>query len=51
MDLHKITPADDYNWWLKRLDTQQNESTNQNSLKVRKVHPVPSNGMNELAIK
>ena len=27
----------DYNKWLKRLDTQLNEPTNQNSLKVAKV--------------
>ena len=27
---HKITPFVDYNKWLKRLDTQLNEPTNQN---------------------
>ncbi len=26
----KIAPFVDYNWWLKRLDTQLNEPTNQN---------------------
>ena len=30
--IHKITPSVDYNYWLKRLDT-----TNQNSIKVLKV--------------
>ena len=37
----QITPPEDYNkvynQWLKRLDTQQNEPTNQNSIKVPKV--------------
>ena len=33
----KITPSVDYNFELKRLDTQLNESTNQNSIKVPKV--------------
>ena len=28
---HQITPFVDYNWWLKRLDTQLHESTNQNT--------------------
>ena len=32
----KITPVD-YTQWLKRLDTQLNEPTNQNSIKVPKV--------------
>ena len=27
----------DYNYWLKRLDIQLNELTNQNSIKVTKV--------------
>ena len=27
----------DYNYWLKRLDTQLNEPTNQNSIEVPKV--------------
>ena len=31
---HKITPYVYYNWWLKRFDTQPNEPTNQNSIKV-----------------
>ena len=35
--IHKITPSVDYNWWFKRLDTQLNESTNQNIIKVFKV--------------
>ena len=33
----KIISCLDYNYWLKRLDTQLNESTNQNLLKVPKV--------------
>ena len=37
MMIHKITPYVDYNLWLKRLDTQLNESADQNSLKVLKV--------------
>ena len=36
MMIHKITPSLDYNWWFKHLDTQLNESTNQNSRKVAK---------------
>ena len=35
--IHKITHSVDYNWWLKRLDTQLNESTNKNSIKAPKV--------------
>jgi len=35
--IHKIAPSVDYNWWLKCLDTQLNESTNQNGIKVPKV--------------
>ena len=31
------TPFVDYNQWLKRLDTQLNETTNQNYIKVPKV--------------
>ena len=27
---HKIIPSVDYNYWLKRLDTQLNEPANQN---------------------
>ena len=34
---NKIPSFVDYNYWLKHLDTQLNESTNQNSLKVPKV--------------
>ena len=37
MIIHKIPTSVDYNYWLKRLDTQLNETTNQNSLKVPKV--------------
>ena len=32
-----ITLTGDYNWWLKRLDTNLNEPTNQNSIEVLKV--------------
>ena len=35
MMIHKITTSVDY--WLKRLDTQFNERTNQNLTKVPKV--------------
>ncbi len=28
--IHKITPSIDYNWWLKRLDTDLIEPTKQN---------------------
>ena len=31
MMIHKIIPSRDYNQWLKRLDTQLYEPTNQNS--------------------
>ena len=31
MMIHKITPYVDYNKLLKRIDTQLNESTNENS--------------------
>ena len=37
MIIHKITPSIDYNLWFKRLDTQLNEPTNQNWIKVPKV--------------
>ena len=37
MMIHKITPYIDYNYWLKRLDTQLNGPLNQNSIKVPKV--------------
>ena len=33
MMIHKITPSVDYNYWLKRLNTQLNKPTNQNSEK------------------
>ena len=36
MMLYKITPSVDKNLWLKRLNTQTNESTNQNSQKIVK---------------
>ena len=32
MMIHKYTTHVDYKWLLKRLDTQLNESTNQNSI-------------------
>ena len=35
--IHKILLSEDYNWWLKRLDTQLKEPTNENSIKVSKV--------------
>ena len=35
--IHKNTPSVDYNYWLKRLDAQLNESTSPNSFKVPKV--------------
>ena len=35
--IHKITQTVNYNWWLKRLDTELNEPTNQNLLEVHKV--------------
>ena len=31
------TSSVDYNWWLKRLNNQLNEPTNQNSIKVSKI--------------
>ena len=37
MMIQKLTPSVDYNQLLKRLDTQLNEPTNQNSIKVPKV--------------
>ena len=37
MMIHKITSIVDYNEWLKSLDTQLNEPTNQNSIKFPKV--------------
>ena len=36
MIIQKITPSVDYNQWLKHLDTQLEEPTNQNSIKVPK---------------
>ena len=35
--IHKITPSVDDKLGLKRLDTQINEPSNQNSLKVPKI--------------
>ena len=35
--MYKIIPSVEYNWWLKRVDTQLNESTNKNLTKVSKV--------------
>ena len=43
MMIHKISSFVDYNYWLNRLDTQLNESTNQNSLKVPKVVELTNN--------
>ena len=37
IDDTKITPSVDHNKWLKRLDTQLNEPTNQNSIIIQKV--------------
>ena len=34
---HKITRSVKYNWWIKCLDTQHNELTNQNLIEVPKV--------------
>ena len=39
--IHKFTPYVDYNQWLKRLDTQLNEQTNTNIIKVPKVYKCP----------
>ena len=35
--INKITPAVDYNQWLKRLDAQLNKTPNQNSITVPMV--------------
>ena len=37
MILHKITPFVDYNQWVKRLNTQLNEPTNNNLKEVPKA--------------
>ena len=37
MMIHKVNPSVNYNYRIKRLDTQLNELTNQNSMKVTKV--------------
>ena len=37
MMTYKITPSVYCNWWLKNLDTQVNELTNQNSIKSSKL--------------
>ena len=37
MTILKITLPVEYYYWLKRLDTQLNETTNQNSVEVPKV--------------
>ena len=37
MMIHKILSSEDNNYWLKRLDKQLNDSTNQNPIKVPKV--------------
>ena len=36
MITNKTTPSVDNNLWLKRIDTQLNEPTNQNAIKVPK---------------
>ena len=36
MMINKIIPSVDYSQWLKRLDTQFNESTTKNFIKVPK---------------
>ena len=35
MMIHKIIPSVDYNYWMKRLNTQLNEPNNKNSHKKR----------------
>ena len=35
--IHKIIHSVDYNYWLERLNTQLNEPTDPNSIKVSKV--------------
>ena len=35
--IHKNNPSVDYNYWLKSLDTELNELTKQNSIKVPQV--------------
>ena len=35
--INKTTPCEIQNYWLKTFDTQVNEPTNQNSIKVSKV--------------
>ena len=35
--IDKITPSVDYIYWFKRLDTQLNEQTNQNSIRSPQV--------------
>ena len=42
--MHKITLSEDYNERFKRLDTQLNERTNQNSIKV------PNNGYGIISV-
>ena len=37
MLIHKIIHSVDYNWWLKRLDTQLNKTTIQNDIKVPRI--------------
>ena len=34
MKIHKFTPSVDYNWWVKRLDTQLNEQTKSKLIKI-----------------
>ena len=42
--MHKHTPLVYYNWLLNRLETELNEPTNQNSIKVPKV-VLPTNNL------
>ena len=48
--VHKTTHSIDFNKWLKRFDTQLNELTNLNSIKVPKVVE-PTNKKTNIIIK
>ena len=48
MMIHKIPSIVGYNYWLKRIDTQLNELTNQNSVKVPKVVKLTNGGTVEI---
>ena len=45
MMIHKIPSIVGYNYWLKRIDTQLNELTNQNSVKVPEVVKLTNGGL------